>query len=340
MSKVVCPRCGAEVVLPEKSEVVIGRTISEEGNNTYVLNIKDKESKKVNNAEQRKATLEQNGISTEGYFSLKLPSGKTVYLNENGDKVDISIVGDNIGNAKLYRRWVMAQWFRQNNNPRGYADTVSHLSYDYQWKVISNELKTLAKLQTSDPEYFEERKHFFDISSITGILKEYEQDLRNKVKHMKTKNCKGVPYYHIAGRDFFDCDIEKKVFIPLDNSIERFFRSVSYSDASKRFESIKRNFLKVYKPDKKYVTTSFKDCYKGAGAYYTLQNMVLYHGCTLGEYKEVNCCRWEKFAEHKGMDAYKYMKSLLDNPYYIREGWRWVGILRQCIEDNNFSFGK
>ena len=43
-----------------------------------------------------------------------------------------------------------------------------------------------------------------------------------------------------------------------DNSIERFFRSVSYSDASKRFESIKRNFLKVYKPANQYLLVVYK----------------------------------------------------------------------------------
>ena len=338
MSRVICPNCGSEVVLPEKSEVVVGTTISKEGNNTYVLNMENKEKKVMSNAEVRKTTLEQNGISTEKYFSLNLPSGKTVYVDENGDKVDISIVGNNIGNAKLYRRWVMAQWFRQNNDPHGYAYAVSRLTYDYQWKVIANELKVLAKLEKTDMETFNERVHFFSIMHVAAILREYEYDLENKIKYMKTHNCKGVPYYHIAGRDIFVSDIDKKVMHPLNVAITRFAISTNYDLAYKNFMEIKKNFLKVFKPDCKFAGQTFKDCYKGAGAYYTLQNMVLYHGCTLGEYKETSYGRWEKIGEHKDMDAYNYMKSLLDK--YNGEGWRWVGVLRKCIEDNNFSFRK
>ena len=340
MSHVICPNCGSEVVLPDKSEVVVGTTISKEGNTTYVLNMENKENKTMSNAEVRKAKLEQNGISTDGYFSLQLPNGKTVYVDEEGNKVDIDVVGENIGNAKLYRRWVMAQWFRQYNSKNGYSDAVAKLPYEYQWKMISNELKTLAKLEKRDPEYFAERTHFFNVFSITNVLYEYERDLKNKIKHMKTKKCEGIPYYRIGGKDIFVNKLEKKLYKPLHDAITSFYtcRCTNYADASRQFEYIKRVFLNVYKPDKKYVGTYFKDCYKGAGAYYTLQNMVLYHGCTLGEYKNVGWNCWKKVEERKGMDAYKYMKSLLDDQDYSGEGWRWVGILRQCIEDNNFSF--
>lgn len=338
MSKVICPRCGGEVVLPEKSEIVVGKTISEEGNATYVLNMKEKENKKVNNAENRKMTLEVNGITTEGYFSLQLPNGKTVFMDQEGKSIDANLVGADICNPNLHRRWIMAQWFRQNNNPHGYADAISGLTYDYQWKVVSNELKALAKLETSDKEYFEERLHFFNTKTITWMLNEYVQDLKYKLKYSKAKKCKGIPYYHIGGKDIFVSDVDRKLFIPLEAAIKRFEHSANYTIAYRNFESIKKVYLKVYKPDKKFVGQAFKDCYKGAGAYYTLQNMVLYHGCTLGEYKEHYSGRWNKVAEYKGMEAYKYMKSLLDE--YRDEGWRWVGVLRQCISDNNFSFGK
>ncbi len=336
MSRVICPNCGSEVILSDKSEVVVGTTISKEGNTTYVLNMENKENKTMSNAEVRKAKLEQNGISTDGYFALQLPSGKTVYVDENGDKVDISIVGNNIGNAKLYRRWVMAQWFRQFYNPNGYAYVVSQLTYDYQWKMIANELKTLAKLQKEDKDFFNERIHFFGINHVAAMLDEYVTDIENTIKHRKTKKCKGVPYYHIAGRDIFVADIDKKLLNPLKSEILSFKNSIDYDTAYKRFVSLRTRFLKVFKPDMKYAGQVFKDRYKGAGAYYTLQNMVLYHGCTLWEYSEEYAGRWRKQKDYKGMDAYKFMKSLLHE--YEYEGWRWVGVLKQCIEDNNFSF--
>ena len=56
MAKVYCPRCKSEVILPEKSSTVVGRTISEETPGSYALPLKNnrttpnnKENKNMNN---------------------------------------------------------------------------------------------------------------------------------------------------------------------------------------------------------------------------------------------------------------------------------------------------
>lgn len=52
MAKVYCPKCGSEVVLPEKSSTVIGRTISEQTPGSYALPLKQKEEQ-INNKEKK-----------------------------------------------------------------------------------------------------------------------------------------------------------------------------------------------------------------------------------------------------------------------------------------------
>ncbi len=298
---------------------------------------KEKKSMQRKNVENRKATLEINGVSTDGFFALTLPNGKRIKVDAEGNKIEdnevVQAVGGNIGNKKLYRRWVMAQFFRQFNSPRGYAAVISSLTMKYQWDMIANELKALAKLENTDKDYFEERTYFFNINDITLMLREYVTDLEDKIADSKVKRCKGVPYITIGGENVFTSDVEKKVLSPIRKAIDDFYESTNYAVALRKFEKIKREYLKRYRTGN-FAGRLFKDAYKGAGAYYTLQNMVLYHDCVLNEYK--NGDKRQFVCTHKGMDAYEFMKSLLDE--YYGEGWRWTGVLKQCIEDNKFSF--
>ena len=92
-----------------------------------------------------------------------------------------------------------------------------------------------------------------------------------------------------------------------------------------------------YCRNKGKVSKTWIDAYKGAGAYYTLQNMVLYHGCKLNTYPTSCRSLLDKNRECLyGDKAYEYMKSLL-NDY---DNYKWVGMFRQCVKDNNFTFGK
>lgn len=303
----------------------------------------NKENKKVNNAESRKVTLEVNGLSADSFISLKLANGQTLTVSGNGIK-ELSAdeladalknaVGGNINNDNLHRRWVMAQWFRQYNHPKGYAYAVSQLTQAYQWKMLDKELETLAKLERKDPEYFAERTVFFNITNITEMLSEYEQDLKNRVEHSKIHHCHGVPYIKLAGNNIFTADIPKKIYRNLEIAIIEFSKSGNYNTALQRYRRIKNTYLLKYRTDKKTAGKVFLEAYKASGAYYTLQNMVQCHDCSLREFDLENVRFNDRI--YTGKAAYLYMKSLL--PVYASESYRWTGMLRQCIKDNNFKF--
>ena len=303
----------------------------------------NKENKKLNNAESRKVTLEVNGLSADAFISLKLANGQTLTVSGNGIKeLDANelaealkgAVGDNINNDNLHRRWVMAQWFRQYNNPKGYAYAVSQLTQRYQWKMIDKELETLAKLEKKDPDYFAERTVFFNINNIADMMLEYEQDLKNKVEHAKIRHCHGVPYIKIGGTDIFTADMDKKVYKPLRKAIVDFRKVSTYQAALSQYRWIKNQFISRYRSDRSKAGKTFLEAYKASGAYYTLQNMVLYHNCSIREYNRMT----NSFVDRSycGSQAYAYMKSLL--PEYKNEGYRWTGMVRQCIKDNDFKF--
>ncbi len=305
------------------------------------------------NANERKVTLEVNGIAPDAFISLKLANGETIQVNANalqklspeeakkifGASNISDVVGGDINNPLLCRRWVMAQWFRQYNDRRGYARAVSALPQTYQWKMLYRELNTLATLETKDYDYFNERTVFFNLHTIADMLNEYADDLERKIEHMKKKRCKHIPYVTLAGENIFVEDVNKKIIAPLHRDIYRFECSRNYMDAYHKYLDIKRNYIDKYHTNNRYVGATFKECYKGAGAYYTLQNMVLYHGCKLTEY---DCASYnpKPVGTYTGQSAYQRMRYLLFNTDYGTELYRWTGMLRQCIEDNNFSFSK
>ena len=74
------------------------------------------------------------------------------------------------------------------------------------------------------------------------------------------------------------------------------------------------------------------DTFKGEGAYYTLKNLIMYHGCVVvvddgyHEYRMYN------------VDA---MRELDNRLYAYRgEGWRMFAFMKKVIKDNNFDFHK
>lgn len=295
---------------------------------------------KLNNRSNRMATLEVNGINTDGFIALKLQDGKEVNVPiskilEAATANDKKPVGGNIANHDLHRRWVMAQWFRQYNSPEGYAAAVRNIPLHKQWDMVESELKTLAKLEKSDEVYFKERTQFFNISNIAEMLFQYERELETTASAKKVHHCKTIPYVSFGSTDIFVEDLNRKIYKPFQNDILSFFNSNNYQTAHILFASIKRKWLNRYHIKRTTAMPLFLDRYKGAGAYYTLQNMVLFHNCSLTTYTS----NMEPIQTYYGDAAYEHMRYLLfTDPAYVNDGWRWTGMLRQCIADNNFSF--
>lgn len=367
MSKVICSNCGAEVILPETSKLVTGMTISKQGcgvhylpmekkennmgiiensiNNVTVNNTENKENKSM--TDLRATELSNNGINTNKYFSFKLPNGKTITVDEDGNQVTDEIMSkiENDGfidNKTLYRRWVMAQFFRMYNF--GLNEACKHFTQGYMWKMLDDEIKTLAKLEKKDSEYFAERSHFFAKDVVFGICNDYITALRINIDRLPVRYCtltdsngkaEKIPYKKIWGENFFVSQIDKKFISKYQKALYRISFAKNYEQLYKEFKKFKS--LVHYLPRRipNAISPTWLDAYKGAGAYYTLQNMVLYHHCKLLKYENCNSLEKKNGEYLTGNNAYKFMQDNLG--YY--ENYQWVGMFKKCVEDNNFSFG-
>lgn len=136
------------------------------------------------NKNERMNRLNNAGIDTSKYFNIELPKGLragstiSVVINEKGEPVVMNaptkdaianqIIEDGyVRNTKLHRRFVMAQMFQMLNyvsydgRESGFNAALNHYGYDYQFKMMLEEVKVLSKLEVRDAETFDERATFF-----------------------------------------------------------------------------------------------------------------------------------------------------------------------------------
>lgn len=301
---------------------------------------------------ERMNKLNEMGVNTGKYFTVNLPDGLaknstiTLTINENGEYTVVNanakendiilnqIIEDGyVRNTKLHRRFVMAQMFSMLNyvsydkRDRGYNDCLRRMyAYDYTFKMMLEEVRVLGKLEERDRETFEERVHFFDRTTVAAVIEDYLDKLKKYVDNLPNKNCKGVPYKRIKKRDVFVADLDKKIYAPVQRYANRIRVAKNYNEVYKVLNEFMKNMIRLpYHTPKSKV---WVDAYKGAGAYYTLKNLVMFHNCVIVSDDGINY----------GVNSMAYLNSRLDA--YKGEGWRMFALMKKVIEDNNFDFKK
>ena len=314
----------------------------------------NKEDKIMNKRDERMETLKVNGIEVGKYFDVTLPGGATVRMTlENGvpvvaedDPIMNQIIENGyVRNSKLHRRWVMAQTFKMLNY-KSYSKVETgwdaclrnNYSYQYQFDMMLEEIRVISKLEGKDVETFNERTSFFNYDVVVRVCQHYMSDLKRYIDNLPKHKCKGVPYKSLNGRygNVFEEDLQKKVYHPMEWLI-------------RTMQSYVKNYYELYKELKKFMSLMIKlpyntakskvwiDAFKGAGAYYTLKNMTMFHSCKIVDEQRGGWNQPRKVTTYAaGIEATNFIKSKLNE--YKGEGWRYMAMLRKCIADNNFSF--
>ena len=301
------------------------------------------------NRNERMEKLNGMGVDTSKYFNFNLPEGLkpgatiSLVISEDGkpiivggnDAVREQIIADGyVRNTKLHRRFVMAQMFHMLNyvswdcKEKGYnACLRNHFDYKYTLDMMIEEVRVLGKLENRDKESFVERSHFFSKAAVIAILNDYLVKLEKYVEELPDRNCKGVPYKKVKGINIFNADLDKKLYRPIRDRIHRVNMAGSYEQMHRELMTFMRfNFVKLpYNTPKSKV---WIDAYKGEGAYYTLKNLIMFHGCKI-------MARYCFYTMDESMDI---LKSKLDE--YRGEGYRMFALMKKVIEDNNFDFNK
>ena len=300
------------------------------------------------NKNERMEKLNQAGINTSKYFTVDLDNGTKIHLiiDENGQPVVVNknepdpiaeqiFANGYVRNTRLHRRFVMAQMFQMLNYKsydgmdEGYTGYLNRsYGYQYTFDMMLEEVRVLSKLEMSDKESFEERRHFFTKEVVVEVACDYIEKLKTYVDSLPKKKCKGVPYKRIKGQDIFVADLDKKLYRPLMSKILYIRYATNYNSLYKALDSFMESMIKL--PFETRKSKVWVDAFKGEGAYYTLKNLIMFHECMIrvpGTCKAID-----------GIDAVRYIEDKLDE--YKGEGWRMFALMKKVISDNNFNYSK
>ena len=329
-------------------------TITGENLNIVTKNVEATAATKKTKAQMRLEALKAAGVDVSKYFPLgddqliKIENGAAVPVDMDDatiDSVGKQIVeGGYVSNWKLFRRWVMSQMFHMlrdmDKNGRTFNDVLQHKGYEYQWRMLENELYAQMKMAShgdhenagarnrwfggfvaSDMayDYIKKLRKYVDNNLIYKVKKDAHGNVKKTYKH----TCKGNPYVRLQNDDIFVADLEKKVYAPLGNLARKMYDSNTYKevyDAVHEFNKKRKHLAWDTKQADAFITA-----YKGSGSYYTMRNLIMFHGARFMK-------NGRKMSE---TDSLKELESKAN--LYDEEGWRMLGVLKQLIKDNNIS---
>jgi hypothetical protein len=154
--------------------------------------------------------------------------------------------------------------------------------------------------------------------------------LKNLINEKKVHKGKGIPYICIGGGNVFVSDIQGKILRPLILIHNRIKHCRNAADLYKNFCEFRRNMIGLHWDTPQ--CTKWLDAYKGAGAYYTLENMIRFHDCFIKNDYTTSRCKCKFLSKSSSLD---YLESKADE--YRNEGWKLFGLLRKFLQDNNVN---
>ena len=303
--KVTCPECGTEITV------------------------------KTTGKQKRIDALKAAGISTDALLSLALDRVKEAVSNGEVDADDIvAMIGrqGTVPNSRLFRRWVMAQMFRmmaqeQNDGqPHSVHSQIESLGFYYQWTMMANELAAEVAMQRSDPDNYAIRHRYFHGLIVYAMAKDMLNGLLNIAGQRSEFKLNGVRYKNIMGRDIPVVELDRMV-----SEMRKAVVSTPYSEDPSDLLYHVRRLIPCAKTLRKAgiaPTKEWVDAYKGAGAYYTMENLIRFHNCVIFDGDQrLSCTESLGFIRKKALDP--------DFP-----GWKMFGMLKEMMMYNRVDIRK
>lgn len=211
-------------------------------------------------AKARMAALKEAGIDVSKLQTLmsKDESLRNIFTDDNDPILEEIGKGGFIHNAELFRRWITAQTFKLLNDRYGWTHAVrNHYDANYVLKQCKKELGLLVKLEQKGLKGRDKRFEFFTLQDLKRI---YISLLQN-----------GCAYVCYSG--------------DLTEYVARIDYSASYSEL---YSTILAGRWHIYRRSNHFLPKDWLNCFKGAGAYYTLQNIIRTHGLIIPNCKDMN----------------------------------------------------
>lgn len=326
-------------------------TITGENLNIVTNNVEDTAATgKKTKAQMRLEALKAAGVDTSKYFPLgddkliKIENGAAVPVDMDDATIKQIVEGGYVSNWKLFRRWVMSQMFHMlrdmDKSYLSFNEVLQHKGYEYQWRMLENELYAQMKMAAhGDYENVGARNRWFGGFVASDMAYDYIKKLRKyvddnliwKVKKDKDGNekktykhtCKGNPYIRLQNEDIFVADLERKVYTPLRNLANKMGAATTYKELYDAVREFNKNRKHLAWDTKQ--ADAFIHAYKGSGSYYTMRNLIMFHGARFMK-------NGRKMSEPNSLKELESKAKLYDE-----EGWKMFGVLKQLIKDNNIS---
>lgn len=343
MTEVICPNCKTSfktgfsdeinAIYPLDEEklgtyVLVPETIRNENKGENTMNVNEINFKGMTN-EQKNEVLKAMGFNPFDFTTQTVDSTDPVVqeMYENGY----------VKNEKLHRRWITAQtmrllgWYSGVQNLTNFWGTVYHqdswaknVNNKYNWHYIFrqllNEINAIQHLPKDSP-----RRVFFSEKNIRYIFDEYVERVEKYVETLKRKNCKGIPYVTLVGKNIFVDDIQSKIIKPL--RLHFALINCDYRSLQNGIKALLKSPYYVKLPKTTPLSRTWIECFKASGAYYTMENLVKYSGLKLVNYETKEMLNRESSLE--------YLQSCKNN-----EGYQLLALLKESLAKNDFKFSE
>lgn len=230
------------------------------------------------------ANIEGANMPKGTYFLVPMEEMNTKKeTTTDKDPIEESIRNNGyIENNHLYRRWVMAQMlrhFRNEKDPAAFDHYfISGKPYKYAWETTLNEMKAMKHLHG---EELIKRERFFNLEVVKEMANEYHEQVKRCIAKLprkrKVKNREVVYYSKIPyGKEIKRYPRDKEFWASITEAVNKINAANTYWQMQKAVEFFMATcpmHLKMPKPD------AWKNAFKGAGAYYTMDNMIKFHNC-------------------------------------------------------------
>lgn len=344
-TKVLCPECGTQFAISQNEFTTSVKVIGKDSGlgDIYPPTVKRTVTTKLpKTAQERIEALRNAGVDVSCLFAMRGANGgeclasnkdgKLVMLDDNDPIFNLIVSQGTVPNRRLFRRWVMAQMFHmmsettyRSKEPLGVTEMIHQFGYEYQWKMLMDELYAQMKMEGRDPENFTDRNRWFNAGVVVSMAEDYIVQLQKYVDALKVRKCKTIPYKRIRNRNIFVLDLQDKLYKPFSTATTRIRKA---KNAAQLFDAAKKfNDMRIKMSHDTPQSKSWVDAYKGSGAYFTMQNLIRFHNCIAinDTGKRLNKCQSLAFISAKAEE------------YKDGEGWRLLAVLKKMLEDNNID---
>lgn len=338
-TKLTCPVCGAEFSIAEHTHIATGVVIGKDSNLGVIHpELANPSETPKDPASTKIAALKAAGVDVSNLFSMQLMGNASQVCRMNDDGSGISFVPDDdpifnslvqgktIPNRRLFRRFVMAQVLRGLIAPGGFFEFLHRKGYKYQWDMLRDEMAVQARLFEQDPENFAERNRWFNKECIMTCADNYVSQLMCYINARHIRNFQRRQYVHVGKKDILVSRLDEEIYYHVrvaQGAIENAQTPEALSTAVNLF----RNVVVHIGAHKEFnMAQAFASSYMGAGAFYTLKNLILFHDFHM--YSE----------DGKRLTTVGSLSRLNNKARaYASEGWRLFRVLRDALDKENFD---